>query len=90
MDPVAVGKAMGFGHTSGIVVDGRAVRGDVMQPVATVAEVNFAVLARDESFGIRQRPVEIRVTADIDSTAINLDEDRPAVRQRVNVFDSQN
>lgn len=85
-----MGKAMGFGHTSGIVVDGRTVGGDVMQPVAAVAEVNFAVLARDEPFGIGQRPVEIRVAANIDAATINLDEDRPAVRQRVNVFDSQN
>jgi hypothetical protein len=79
MYPVAMLQPVRLGQASGLPVDRRAVGGNVVQPVPAISEMNLAMLARDESFRIGKRPIQKRITPDINATPINLDEDRATV-----------
>lgn len=81
---------MRFCETSGISIHRSPVRRHVMQPIGTVAEMNLAVLARYESLGIWQRPIQVSVPPNVYPTAVDLDENGTAIGQRIDIVDSQN
>lgn len=51
-----------------------------MQPVPAIPEVDLAMLARDETLRIRQRPVKVGIPTDIDPSTVDIDGDRPTIR----------
>jgi hypothetical protein len=68
-------------------IDEGAIGRDVVNPVSAVAIANLAVLARDASARVGQRPVEVRIAAEIEASSLDLDPDRAAIREPINVFD---
>ena len=65
----------------GAVQEG-AVGGNIMEPIAAVAIPNFTVLAGDVAGRIRQRPIEMRASPDVDAAlAADMIADGAAIRQ---------
>src|SRR5215468_5518815 len=61
-----------------------------MQPISAIVPAYFAMLAGNEAAGIRQGPIEVLVTPDVDAAlALNRHAQRAAVRQARLVLDSK-
>src|ERR1700674_1123449 len=67
-DAVAVAKPMRLPHSLLGTIQKGAVGRDVVQPITAVAVMNLAMLARNETRRIRQRPVQMTIPTDIDRT----------------------
>ena len=65
---IAVAQSMRRLKAAFSTVHERAVGRDVVKPVAAVVPTYLAMLARDETAGIRQGPIEILIATDIEAT----------------------
>jgi hypothetical protein len=58
-----------------------------VNPVPAVAIANLAMLARNASAWVGQRPIEVRIAAKVETAPLDLDPDRAAVREPIYVLD---
>src|SRR5699024_9775443 len=86
MDPVAIHQPVRLRQAARTPVKSRPVGRDIMQPVTAIPVADLAMLARYESLRIRQCPVEIGVAANIEAAPVNLETDRAAIRQRIDII----
>ena len=87
---IAVAQSMRRLEAAFSTVHERAVGRDVVKPVGAVVPTYLAMLARDETAGIRQGPIEILIATDIEATfTLDRNAQWPAVRQGRLIFDSQ-
>ena len=88
-EPVPVAQEIGGVEPVLGAVDIGAVGRNVVQPVAAVAKTNLEMLARHGAARVRERPVEMGVTAHIEAASLHFDPQRPSVRQPIHIFNRQ-
>ena len=87
---IAVAQSMRRLKAAFSTVHERAVGRDVVKPVAAVVPTYLAMLARDETAGIRQGPIEILIATDIEATfTLDRNAQWAAVGQGRQIFNSQ-
>ena len=86
---VAVDQLVGALDPLRVVVDEGAIGRDVIEPVSAVEKPDFAMLARDEPAWVGQSPIEMLITAKVQPPLVHLDEQRSAIGEAIEIFNSK-